>query len=71
MPETNLNWRPSQLKVTKQCFNKKWKHSSLQASHGNEEFESNYKPGGTLTAVMDGWTSRVEEKGVDPYGLGR
>jgi len=71
MPETNLNCRPSQLKVTKQCFNKNWKHSSLQTSHGNEEFESNYKPGGTLTAVMDGWTSRVEEKGVDPYGLGR
>jgi hypothetical protein len=30
-----------------------------------------YKPGGTLTAVTDLWTSRVELKGVDPFGLGR
>jgi len=28
------------------------------------------KPGGTLTAVTNARTSRVAEKGVDPYGLG-
>ena len=71
MPETNLNWQPSQISSTRKCFARTWQHYSIQYSHSDEEFHSTYKPGGTLTAVTNVWTSRVVEKGVDPYGLGR
>jgi hypothetical protein len=71
MPETNLNWEPQQVTATRKCFAKTWKHHCFQYSQGDEIFYSLYKPGGTLTAVTDLWTSRVELKGVDPYGLGR
>jgi hypothetical protein len=70
LPETNLNWQPHHIASTKKCFKKTWEHSCIQYSHSEEEFESTYKPGGTLTAVTGPWTARVVEKGVDPYGLG-
>jgi len=71
MPETNLDWKPSQIASTKRCFKRNWQHSSMQYSHSAEEFDNSYKPGGTLTAVMGSWSSRVMEKGVDPYEMGR
>jgi len=71
MPETNMNWQPHHISATKKCFKKNWEHSCIQCSQSEEEFENTYKPGGTLTAVMGTWTSRVIEKGIDPYGMGR
>jgi hypothetical protein len=71
LAETNLNWEPKQLAAAKKCFRKTWSHSCIQPSQGAELFDSSYQPGGTLTAVVVCWTSRVEEKGGDPYGLGR
>jgi len=71
LAERNLNWEPKQLVAAKKCFRKTWSHSCIQPSQGAELFDISFQPGGTLTAVVDCWTSRVEEKGVDPYGLGR
>jgi hypothetical protein len=34
-------------------------------------FKSAYQPGGTFTAVSGNLTSRVVNKGTDPFGLGR
>jgi hypothetical protein len=70
MPETNLDWQPSQVAAAVKCFKKTWMHSAIQVSHGEEQFQNSYKPGGTFTAAMGSWTSRVVEHGVDPYGLG-
>jgi hypothetical protein len=71
LPETNLNWLPHHIASTEKCFKKTWEHRCLQYSQGEEEYDSTYKPGGTLTSVMGSWSTRVVEKGVDPYGLGR
>jgi len=38
MPETNLDWKPSQIASTKRCFKRNWQHSSMQYSHSAEEF---------------------------------
>jgi len=40
-------------------------------SHLKEHFDSHNQPGGTLTTVVGNWTSRIIERGVDPYNLGR
>jgi len=48
-----------------------WRKTSLQTSQTPDPFLSDYKPGGTLTAICDNWVSRVLHKGGDPYGLGR
>jgi len=37
----------------------------------DEVFLGDYQPGGTLTLIVDRWTSRVIKSGMDPYGLGR
>jgi hypothetical protein len=72
LPETNTNWTllssQSQLaRITRPI----WKNSSTQTSHINENFESIYEPGGTLTMICENWASRIVEKGSDPFGLGR
>jgi hypothetical protein len=72
LPETNTNWTllssQSQLaRITRPI----WKNSSTQTSHINENFESIYQPGGTLTMICENWASRIVEKGSDPFGLGR
>jgi hypothetical protein len=70
--ETKLNWnKPTSVLLTKRLFNRTWQHSTLQQSQGAETHSSSFQPGGTLTAVMDRWSSRTHHKGVDPYGLGR
>jgi hypothetical protein len=72
MSETNVNWNQSwQANATKGFFKKLWQHSTLQPSISEEKFHSAYKPGGTLTAVVGNWTSRVVERGVDPHGMER
>ncbi len=55
----------------RKVLHKFWKTSAYQSSNSQEEFQSYYQPGGTLTEVFDQWTSRVVEKGSDPFGLGR
>jgi hypothetical protein len=72
LPETNTSWHHfSQISNTQNIFRKVWTTSAFQVSHGRENFHSSYKPGGTLTAVTGRWTSRVVDKGEDPFGLGR
>ena len=60
------NWIPLKSPV----FAKTWSHSSLQVSNSSEKFVNSYQPGGTLTAVVGDWTSRIIDRGGDPYGMG-
>jgi hypothetical protein len=72
LAETNTNWNMlSQPSNTHRIMRKVWTTSNLQVSQGKESFKSSYQPGGTLTAIVGRWTSRVISKGVDPHGLGR
>jgi hypothetical protein len=69
--ETKLNWSGPAAYMTIKWFRQTWQFSSLSSSHTEECFCNYYQPGGTLTAIVDRWTSRVITKGHDPYGLGR
>jgi hypothetical protein len=72
LPETNANWsNSSNHTVLKSTIKQLWRHSAIQTSHTSENFYSNYQPGGTVTLVTDNWTSRIIERGTDPFGLGR
>ncbi len=70
IPETKLNWTTSASNITYKWFHQTWQFSSLSYSQTQEEFISYHQPGGTLTAVVDRWTSRVQLKGQDPFWLG-
>ncbi len=59
-----------QLDSTEVTSAKTWSHSSLQVSNSSEKFVNSYQPGGTLTAVVGDWTSRIIDRGGDPYGMG-
>jgi hypothetical protein len=72
LPETNTNWNHQKnMSTLKSNIKKVWQHSASQSSSSSEEFISNYQPGGTLTIVVNQWTSRIMGKGTDPFGLGR
>lgn len=45
--------------------------SKTEASESDIKFDSEYKPGGTFSAIVDKWQARVTEKGSDNSGLGR
>jgi hypothetical protein len=46
-------------------------YSKTTHSESKVQFESNYKPGGTMTTITGKWQSRVTTQGQDPTGLGR
>jgi len=72
LAETNLNWHHSQHHASlRRCLHKNWSASKYQTSVPKENFLGDYQPGGTVTLVVDRWTSRVISSGADPYGLGR
>mmetsp|Transcript_16534 Transcript_16534/g.23565 ORF Transcript_16534/g.23565 Transcript_16534/m.23565 type:complete len:716 (+) Transcript_16534:576-2723(+) len=73
LAETNREWKHyEQQKQLREAMHKIWKSSVVQTSTTIDTFEDNYKPGGTLTAICDDhWTSRIVEKGEDPWGLAR
>ena len=72
LAETNINWgKSTAMKLVKDTFKKVWRHSTVMTSYKKEAFDSINQPGGTLTSITGNWTSRVIERGVDPFHLGR
>jgi len=72
LPETNTNWaHRSAHSVLHSLLCKSWRHSTYSASFTSESFETLHQPGGTLQIITSDWTSRILEKGTDPFGLGR
>jgi hypothetical protein len=72
LPETNTNWGHRQAhSIMHNLLRKTWKHSSYSTSYTMEAFDSINQPGGTLQIITNNWTSRILEKGTDPFGLGR
>mmetsp|Transcript_23721 Transcript_23721/g.33981 ORF Transcript_23721/g.33981 Transcript_23721/m.33981 type:complete len:478 (-) Transcript_23721:192-1625(-) len=73
LSETNREWKHiHQQKQLRDALHKVWKSTIAQTSSTIDTFEENYKPGGTLTVICEEhWTSRVLEKGEDPWGLAR
>jgi hypothetical protein len=72
LAETNLNWgHPRALTKFHGLIRKIWRHTSVSKSYTKDDFSSERQPGGTITMACNHWTSRVLEKGEDPFGLGR
>ncbi len=72
LTETNTNWnQPYHLKQVTKAFRDKWKTMTFQASQHPEHFHQQSQRGGTLQVLTEQWVSRLQTKGIDPYGLGR
>lgn len=69
--ESKLNWTGAATYNMLRWFCQSWQFSTVSSSQVDEKFSSTFQLGGTLTAVVDWWTSRVYTKGQDPFGLGR
>jgi hypothetical protein len=72
LPETNVNWGHKQAHSSLyNILRKTWKHSTYATSYTKEDFQGLSQPGGTATVITNNWTSRVLERGTDPFSLGR
>jgi hypothetical protein len=63
--ETKLNWNQGSS-----WYNIHYCTLHHKVLSREEAFSSYFQPGGAFTAVMDWWSSRVCDKGEDPFGLG-
>jgi hypothetical protein len=72
LSESNVNWNLTYLqnKVSNTVRNI-WETSALQHSQHPEPYLHQSQRGGTLQIITDRWVSRIQSKGMDPYGLGR
>jgi exonuclease III len=72
LTETNVNWsQPYQLTRVQQTLQDQWETTATQSSQHPETHRSEHQRGGTLQILTDRWVSRLQKKGVDPYGLGQ
>jgi len=72
LAETNLNWgNAAAYTQVQSLLRQTWGNHSLTYSHLKEYFTLWNQPGGTATVITNNWTSRILEKGMDPFGLGR
>lgn len=72
LPESNTNWGHRQAhSIMHRILRKVWKHSTYSTSYTEETFEDLNQPGGTAQIITNNCTSRVLERGTDPFGLGR
>ena len=60
---------PSFVKYKKSTIKNRDEYTQVEfGSNIEEQFENNWKPGGTLVGVSDRWGSKVESKGSDKMG---
>lgn len=72
LAEMNLNWGiAAAYNKVQTILRQTWRNHSMSHSHLKENFTSWTQPGGTATIITNNWTSRIVEKGMDPFGLGR
>ena len=69
--EPNLSMTAKRKQQYQKILRNQFGDSHFTASESNLIFPSEYKPGGTITAAVGKWTTRVTGRGVDPHGLGR
>jgi hypothetical protein len=69
--EINTTFRGQHYQKWNNITRKIFRHSKLIPSESDIQYNQTYKPGGTLTAIVGKWQSRITEKGSDASGLGR
>ncbi len=72
LSESNVNWNHTYLLGrVHQAVRKVWQTTAIQHSQHPEPYHQQCQRGGTLQIATDCWVSRLQSKGLDPYGLGR
>jgi hypothetical protein len=71
LAETNTSMKGYLFHKWNEVTLKVFKVSRTITSERDIEFDMEYKPGGTLTAMVDKWQARVTEVGSDDSGMGR
>ena len=72
LSETNLDWNRSYVKFDFLSRQRKtWKHAATSFASIDMESSSDFTTGGTLTSIVDKWSSRVTMKEIDPSGMAR
>jgi hypothetical protein len=69
--EINTIFRGSAFQKWNNITRKTFRQSRIIISESEIRYEMNYKPGGSLTAVVGKWQSRISERGTNTSGLGR
>jgi hypothetical protein len=71
--ETNVEWKKYDYRAnTEKLLRKTFGLTKIAYSTSDEHVEeSHYKPGGTVTAALGHWDSRVLQSGKYPTGCGR
>jgi hypothetical protein len=71
--ETNVEWKKYDYRAnTEKLLHKTFGSTRIAYSTSDEQVEdSHYKQGGTVTAALVHWASRVLRSGKDPTGCGR
>jgi hypothetical protein len=71
--ETNVEWKKYDYRSnTEKLLCKTFGSTRIAYSTSDEQVEeSHYKPGGTVTAALGHWASRILRFGKDPTGCGR
>jgi hypothetical protein len=69
--EINTTFKGASFQKWNTIIRKTFQHSKMTISESDIIYDQAYKPGGTLTAVIGKWQSRVSERGTDKTGLGR
>jgi len=69
--ETNLRWDNNNHMKVAQIFIQSYNVVKISVSSSDEPSAKEYQPGGTFTATLGPWTSRVIHTGSDASGLGR
>jgi hypothetical protein len=71
--ETNVKWKKYDYRAnTEKLLRKIFGSTRIAYSMSDEQVEEpHYKPGGTVTAELRHWASRVLRSGKDPTGCGR
>ena len=67
----NIRWEHNNHQAVQQIFWKSHDAAKISVSSSNEPSENEYQPGGTFTATLGPWTSRVWHAASNSTGLGR
>jgi hypothetical protein len=71
LSEINTTFRGTAYQKWNSITRRTFSHSRLITSESDIIYDHTYKPGGTLTAIVGKWQSRIQERGSNSSGLGR
>jgi hypothetical protein len=71
LAEINTLFKGFQIQKWHEVMRKIFRVSKMTFSESDVDTDTDYKPGGTITSVLDKWQARVTQTGSDERGLGQ